>query len=379
MLIARDGEAHRRLAAMIKGRRSRASTSPWSRAGRRARTIDAPLGRATAPPSGRFAAAGRGCAHPLHRARGPSADALVEAGSRPAARTGSAHFAAIGHPIAGDQRYGHAGRRNLERQFLHSAGCASTTPSRARLWRSTPSCRRTWRRRWSARGARLSPIRSGARIGWVGGVYGRVIGAPAPISRQSTGAPTIRPSSNRPLDGRTGPCPARIDAGSPRGRGAGDEAREHSMSEPGLKDLCRRASISATRRAAGIRACVATSTASATGSTSSTCCRPSSCWRGAALRRGDRRQGRLDSLRRHEEAGATRSSRGPSAATCRTSTSAGSAGCSPTSTISARIDRLHELNALKEGVSSTCCRPRSACRWRRSSRSSSTTSAACGT
>ena len=32
-----------------------------------------------------------------------------------------AHFAAIGHPVAGDPRYGHGGRQGLERQFLHSA------------------------------------------------------------------------------------------------------------------------------------------------------------------------------------------------------------------------------------------------------------------
>jgi 23S rRNA pseudouridine1911/1915/1917 synthase len=32
-----------------------------------------------------------------------------------------AHFAAIGHPVAGDPRYGHAGRHGLARQFLHSA------------------------------------------------------------------------------------------------------------------------------------------------------------------------------------------------------------------------------------------------------------------
>jgi 23S rRNA pseudouridine1911/1915/1917 synthase len=31
-----------------------------------------------------------------------------------------AHFAAIGHPVVGDPRYGHAGRHGLERQFLHS-------------------------------------------------------------------------------------------------------------------------------------------------------------------------------------------------------------------------------------------------------------------
>ena len=32
-----------------------------------------------------------------------------------------AHFAAISHPVAGDPRYGHAGRHGLDRQFLHSA------------------------------------------------------------------------------------------------------------------------------------------------------------------------------------------------------------------------------------------------------------------
>jgi 23S rRNA pseudouridine1911/1915/1917 synthase len=33
-----------------------------------------------------------------------------------------AHFAAIGHPVSGDPRYGHRGRHGLGRQFLHSAG-----------------------------------------------------------------------------------------------------------------------------------------------------------------------------------------------------------------------------------------------------------------
>jgi 23S rRNA pseudouridine1911/1915/1917 synthase len=39
-----------------------------------------------------------------------------------------AHFAAIGHPVAGDPRYGHAGRHGLERQFLHSARLGFTDP-----------------------------------------------------------------------------------------------------------------------------------------------------------------------------------------------------------------------------------------------------------
>ena len=50
------------------------------------------------------------------------ADALVEARLE-TGRTHQvrAHFAAIGHPVAGDPRYGHAGRHGLARQFLHSA------------------------------------------------------------------------------------------------------------------------------------------------------------------------------------------------------------------------------------------------------------------
>ena len=31
------------------------------------------------------------------------------------------HFAAIGHPLAGDPEYGGKGRHGLSRQFLHSA------------------------------------------------------------------------------------------------------------------------------------------------------------------------------------------------------------------------------------------------------------------
>jgi 23S rRNA pseudouridine1911/1915/1917 synthase len=38
------------------------------------------------------------------------------------------HFAAIGHPIAGDPQYGEAGRFGLERQFLHAARLGFTHP-----------------------------------------------------------------------------------------------------------------------------------------------------------------------------------------------------------------------------------------------------------
>jgi 23S rRNA pseudouridine1911/1915/1917 synthase len=126
MLVARGDEAHRRLAAQIKAREVRRSYlalvegRPRSRTG----TIDAPLGRDYRAPE-RRAVGGRG----PRQARThftvvevlPDA-ALVEARLE-TGRTHQirAHFAAIGHPVAGDPRYGHTGRYGLERQFLHSA------------------------------------------------------------------------------------------------------------------------------------------------------------------------------------------------------------------------------------------------------------------
>jgi 23S rRNA pseudouridine1911/1915/1917 synthase len=126
MLVARTDEAHRRLAAHIKAREVRRTYlalvegRPRSRSG----TIDAPLGRDYRAPA-RRAVGGRG----PREARTHftvletlPADALVEARLE-TGRTHQirAHFAAIGHPVAGDPQYGHAGRHGLPRQFLHSA------------------------------------------------------------------------------------------------------------------------------------------------------------------------------------------------------------------------------------------------------------------
>jgi 23S rRNA pseudouridine1911/1915/1917 synthase len=49
-----------------------------------------------------------------------------------------AHLLAIGHPVAGDPEYGHAGLLGLERQFLHAARLAFTHPAsgRAMAWES---------------------------------------------------------------------------------------------------------------------------------------------------------------------------------------------------------------------------------------------------
>jgi 23S rRNA pseudouridine1911/1915/1917 synthase len=133
MLVARTDEAHRRLSSQIKAREVRRTYlalvegRPRSRSG----TIDAPLGRDYRAPE-RRAVGGRAprearthftVLEPL------SADALVEVrletGRTHQIRT---HFAAIGHPVAGDPQYGHAGRHGLERQFLHSARIGFTHP-----------------------------------------------------------------------------------------------------------------------------------------------------------------------------------------------------------------------------------------------------------
>jgi 23S rRNA pseudouridine1911/1915/1917 synthase len=133
MLVARDDEAHRRLAAMIKERRVRRTYlaliegRPASRSG----TIDAPLGRDHRAPQ-RRAVRGRGAREArthFEVLEALAADSLVEARLE-TGRTHQirAHFAAIGHPVAGDPQYGHAHRHGLERQFLHSAALELAEP-----------------------------------------------------------------------------------------------------------------------------------------------------------------------------------------------------------------------------------------------------------
>lgn len=134
MLVARHEEAHRRLAAAIKEREVTRVYLAMVEGRLRSRsgTIDAPLGRDYRAPE-RRAVRGRGA----RQARTHflviellSADSYVEARLE-TGRTHQirAHFAAIGHPVCGDPRYGHAGRHGLERQFLHSARLAFRHPS----------------------------------------------------------------------------------------------------------------------------------------------------------------------------------------------------------------------------------------------------------
>jgi len=126
MLVARTDECHRRLSRSIAERRverrylALVEGHPRSRSG----TIDAPLGRDHRAPE-RRAVGGRGAraARTHFRVLETYADDTLIEARLETGRTHQirAHFAAIGHPVSGDPRYGHARRHGLERQFLHSA------------------------------------------------------------------------------------------------------------------------------------------------------------------------------------------------------------------------------------------------------------------
>jgi 23S rRNA pseudouridine1911/1915/1917 synthase len=133
MIVARTEEAHRELSAQIKAREvGRVYTAlVEGRLASRTGTIDAPVGRdrrarEKMTVGGRAPRDARTHFEVLETL---SADSLLEArletGRTHQIRT---HFAAIGHPVAGDPRYGHAGRHGLARQFLHSSRLAFRHP-----------------------------------------------------------------------------------------------------------------------------------------------------------------------------------------------------------------------------------------------------------
>ena len=133
MLVARSDQAHRRLAAMIKAREVSREYRVLVEGRLRSRsgTIDAPLGRDYRAPE-RRAVRGRGAREARTHFEvlellpaDTYASARLETGRTHQIR---AHFAAIGHPVAGDPRYGHRGRHRLDRQFLHSFRLGFTHP-----------------------------------------------------------------------------------------------------------------------------------------------------------------------------------------------------------------------------------------------------------
>jgi 23S rRNA pseudouridine1911/1915/1917 synthase len=126
MVVARSEHAHRGLAAQVKSRAVERAYIALveGRLESRTGTIDAPVGRDHRAHE-RMTIGGRGSREARTHfsvaellPRDTLVEARLETGRTHQIRT---HFAAIGHPVAGDPRYGNAGRHGLERQFLHAA------------------------------------------------------------------------------------------------------------------------------------------------------------------------------------------------------------------------------------------------------------------
>ena len=137
MVVARTEAAHGELSRQIKAReveREYVALVEGS-LGSRTGTIDAPLGRDRRRRTRR---AVRGAGEREARTHFEVIEALpADTLVRARLETGRTHqirvhFAAIGHPIAGDPEYGTAGRHGLERQFLHARRLALRHPADGR-------------------------------------------------------------------------------------------------------------------------------------------------------------------------------------------------------------------------------------------------------
>jgi 23S rRNA pseudouridine1911/1915/1917 synthase len=126
MVVARNEEAHKELARMVKAREVEREYTALveGQLGSRTGTIDAPLGRHRRQRTKRAVkgAGSREARTHFEVIEALPADTLVHARLE-TGRTHQirVHFAAIKHPVAGDPEYGSRGRHGLERQFLHAS------------------------------------------------------------------------------------------------------------------------------------------------------------------------------------------------------------------------------------------------------------------
>jgi 23S rRNA pseudouridine1911/1915/1917 synthase len=133
MLVARNEEAHRELARMVKAREvvREYTALVEGRLESKTGTIDAPLGRHRQQRTKRAVkgAGSREARTHFEVIEALPADTLVHARLE-TGRTHQirVHFAAIKHPVAGDPEYGSRGRHGLERQFLHASRLGLTHP-----------------------------------------------------------------------------------------------------------------------------------------------------------------------------------------------------------------------------------------------------------
>jgi 23S rRNA pseudouridine1911/1915/1917 synthase len=144
LVVARDDETHAALQARVREREvDRVYLAlAGGRLGSRTGTIDAPIGRASRQ---RTRMAVSGAASRQARTHFEVLELLpLESYLEARLETGRthqirAHFAAIGHPLTGDETYGGAERYGLRRQFLHAHRLAFEHPrSGERLSFSSP-------------------------------------------------------------------------------------------------------------------------------------------------------------------------------------------------------------------------------------------------